>query len=86
VGYVALANMFPWVVEKWNSSQNKVIFPISYLSNLEFLEVFSNKSIVHFILKWLSRITQWCMNPYHGIAKFFLLLFSPTSKKVYVEL
>jgi hypothetical protein len=20
VGYVALANMFPWVVEKWNSS------------------------------------------------------------------
>ena len=36
VGYVRLANMFPWVVEKWNSSRNKVIFPISHLSNSEF--------------------------------------------------
>ena len=36
VGYVALDNMFPWVAEKWNSSQNKVIFPISHLSNSEF--------------------------------------------------
>ena len=36
VGYVALANMFPWVVEKWNISRNKAIFPISHLSNLEF--------------------------------------------------
>jgi hypothetical protein len=36
VGYVALANMFPWVVEKRNSSQNEVIFPISYLSTWSF--------------------------------------------------
>ena len=40
VGFMALANMFSWVVEKRNGSQNKVIFPISHLSNLEFLGVF----------------------------------------------
>ena len=68
MGYVALANMFPWVVEKWNSSRNIVIFPISHLSNLEFLEFFQEKCIVHFILlKWYSQITQWCVNPYQGI-------------------
>ena len=27
-----------------------------------------------------------CINPYQGIVMFCLLLFSPTSKKVYVEL
>ena len=43
VGYVALANMFPWVVEKRNSSQNKVIFPILHLSNLEFWMFFLKK-------------------------------------------
>jgi hypothetical protein len=43
-----LANMFSWVVEKQNSSQNKVIVPISHLSNLEFWKFFSRKSIVHF--------------------------------------
>ena len=69
VGYVVLANMFPWVVEKWYSSKNKVIFPILHLSNLEFSKFFSSKSIVHFILlKWHSQITQWCINPYQGIA------------------
>ena len=36
VGYVAVANMFPWVVEKWNSSRNKVIFLISHLSTWSF--------------------------------------------------
>ena len=33
-----------------------------------------------------TQITQWCINPYQGIAVFCLLLFPPTSKKVYVEL
>ena len=52
-----------------------------------FWRFFSRKSIVHFILhKWYSQITQWCINPYQGMAVFCLLLFSPTSKKVYVEL
>ena len=85
VGYVALANMFPWVVEKWNSSRNKVIFPILHLSNLEFFKFFfSRKSIVHFILlKWHYQINQWYINPYQGIAMFCLLLLQ---KKVYVEL
>ena len=81
VGYVALANMFPWVVGKWNSSWNKVIFPIWHLSNLEFWMFSLRESIVHFILlKWHSQITQWCINPYQGIAMFCLLLLSPTSK------
>ena len=44
VGFVALANMFPWVVEKWNSSRNKVIFPISRLNNLEFLNFSQEKA------------------------------------------
>ena len=42
VGYVALANMFPWVVEKWNISRSKVIFPISHLSTWSF-ESFSQE-------------------------------------------
>jgi hypothetical protein len=42
VGYVALANMFPWVVEKWNSSRNKAIFPISHLNTWSF-ESFSQE-------------------------------------------
>jgi len=43
VGYVALANMFPWVVEKWNNSWNKIIFPISHLSTWSFLKFSQEK-------------------------------------------
>ena len=53
------------------------------LATWSFWGFFSRKSIVHFIfLKWHSQITQWCINRYQGIAMFYLLLFSPTSKKV----
>ena len=34
------------------------------------------------LLNWHSQITQWCITPYQDIAKFCLLSFSPTSKKV----
>ena len=37
VGYVALSNIYLQDVEKWNSSQSKVIFPFSYPQYLEFL-------------------------------------------------
>jgi hypothetical protein len=75
VGCVVLANMFPRLVEKRNSSWNKVIFPISHLNNSEFWKFFSRKSIVHFILlKWHSQITQWHIIPHQGIAKSCLHL------------
>jgi hypothetical protein len=84
VGYLALANMFPRVVEKRNSSWNKVIFPISHLSNSELWMFFSRKSIVHFILlKWHS--TNHSM-AYNSLPRHSKVLPSPTSKKVYVEL
>ena len=68
------------VLETKSSSQFHILA-------LGVLKVFLKKSIVHFILlKWHSQITQWCINPYQGISMFCLLLFSPTSKKVYVEL
>ena len=68
------------VLETKSSSQFHILA-------LGVLKVFLKKSIAHFILlKQHSQITQWCINPYQGIAMFCLLLFSATSKKVYVEL
>jgi hypothetical protein len=43
VGYVALANMFPWVVEKVEQFLKQSHLSNSHLSNLELLEVFLKK-------------------------------------------
>jgi len=77
VGYVALANICPWAVEKWNSSRSEVIFPGSYLSNLKFFKVFTkgkNRSLL--LLKWYSR----SLNGVSYYALLFLQLIA------YVEL
>ena len=46
VGYVALSSIYPSDVEKWNSSQSKVIFPFSLLVLRVFDKVFNRKYIV----------------------------------------
>ena len=80
VGYVALSIIYPQDVEKWNSSQSKVIYPSSYPQYLEFLINVLKKHIVHpyssnSTLKSLSKYRI----PHQGIAKDCLLLFHPTS-------
>ena len=85
VGIVALANMFPWVVEKWNSSRNKIIFPISHVSTWSF-ESFSQEK------KHSSLYTPQMALSNHSIVYKFLprhcnvLPSPPTFEKVYVEL
>jgi hypothetical protein len=78
--------MFSWVVEKWNSSQNKVIFLISHLSNLEFLEVFlktKHSSLYTSQMTLLNHLMVYQSLPRHSVLPSFV---SPTSKKVYVDL
>jgi hypothetical protein len=84
--FVALANMFSWVIEKRNSSRNKVIFLISHLSNLEFLEVFlkTKHSSLYTPQMTLSNHSMVYQSlPRHSVLPSFVF---PTSKKVYVEL
>ena len=50
VGYVELSYIYTWAVEKWNHSRIKVIFPNSYLSNLEFLIFFTRNGSIIFMM------------------------------------
>jgi len=77
VGYVALANIYPWVGERWNRFRNKVIFLFSHLSTWSFEKFHKKKHSSLLLLKWYAQIFQWCMISYQGI-ELYRLVFHPT--------
>jgi hypothetical protein len=84
VEFVALASMFSWIVEKQNSSRNKVIFPISHLYNLEFFGGFLKKKRSSLYTPQMALSSHSMV--YISLPRHDNILPLPTTKKVYVEL